>query len=70
MAEKQGFEPTFMDVRILKENNVEVLLSKYFDQQMIRNEMVGQDPKFKMCSCSSCCTYLAHQQPTDPSPPL
>jgi hypothetical protein len=71
-AKKCGLPPVFDDVHLVGKNNGEVYLSKYFEQQMVRNQTVGQDKKTSMCQCQTCTTYLSkntEQQATLLAPP-
>ena len=63
-AENCGLPPIFDDVHPVGENNGEVCLSKYFEEQIVRNETVGQDKKTSMCQCSACTTYLSNNRQT------
>jgi hypothetical protein len=54
-----GLPPIFDDVHPVGENNGEVFLSKYFEEQLVRNQTVGQDKKTSMCLCPTCTTYMS-----------
>jgi hypothetical protein len=58
-AKNCGLPPIFDDVHLVGENNGEVYLSKYFEQQMVRNQTVGQDKETSMCLCPTCITYMS-----------
>jgi hypothetical protein len=47
------------------DDNDEIFVSKYFEQQQKRNETVGQDEKTKLCNCRPCRAY----SPSEPSEP-
>jgi hypothetical protein len=64
LAQKKGLPPMFEDVHLVGENNGEVFLSKYFEEQMVRNQTVGQDTKTSMCQCPSCIAYMLKNTPT------
>ena len=49
-----GLPPIFDDTNPVSENNGEVFLSKYFEEQLVRNQTVGQDKKTSMCPCPTC----------------
>jgi hypothetical protein len=51
-----------------REENGEVFLSKYFEEQEKRNSTVGQDKKTKLCNCLNCRAYLL-SEPADPQFP-
>ena len=59
LAENCGLFPIFDDVHPVGENNGEVYLSKYFEEQMVRNQTVGQDKKTSMCQCPTCTAYMS-----------
>jgi hypothetical protein len=71
LAENCGLLPIFNNVHLVGENNGEVYLSKYFEEQMVRNQTVGQDKKTSMCQCPTCTTYMSKntQQQTRLSAP-
>ena len=50
------------------EDNGEVFLSKYLEQQELRNSTVGQDKVTKLCNCHGCQTY-SPSEPTEPRLP-
>ena len=54
-----GLPPIFDDVHPVGENNGEVFLSKYFEEQLVRNDAVGQDKDTSMCLCPTCITYMS-----------
>ena len=60
-AENCGLSPVFGDVHQIRENNGEVFLSKYFEEQTVRNNTVKQDPKTKVCLCLTCKATTASQ---------
>jgi hypothetical protein len=64
LAKNCGLPPVFDDVHLVGENNGEVFLSKYFDEQLVRNKTVGQDKKTSMCLCSTCTTYMSKNTQT------
>jgi hypothetical protein len=64
LAENCGLPPIFDDVHRIGKNNGEVYLSKYFEEQMVRNQTVGQDKKTSMCLCPACTTYLSSSKNT------
>jgi hypothetical protein len=49
LAENCGLPPIFDDVHLVSKNKGEVYLSKYFDEQMVTNQTVGQDQIMRMC---------------------
>ncbi len=57
-AKNCSLPPIFDDVHLVGENNGEVYLSKYFEEQMVRNTLWGQDKKTSMCQCPTCTTYM------------
>jgi hypothetical protein len=63
-----GLDPIFDFVMPPREENGEVFLSKYFEEQELRNSTVGQDKKTKLCNCIQCRTY-SPSNPTDPQFP-
>jgi hypothetical protein len=54
-----GLTPIFDDVHPISENNGEVFLSTYFEEQLVRNQKWGQDKKTSMCLCPTCITYMS-----------
>jgi hypothetical protein len=54
-----GLPPIFDEVHPVSENNGEVFLSKYYEEQLVRNRTVGQDKKTSMCLCPSCIKYMS-----------
>ncbi len=65
LARTKGLRPVFDDVHLIGENNGEVFLSKYFDDQMVRNQKGGQDEKTSMCQCPTCIAcMLKNNTPT------
>jgi hypothetical protein len=67
-ARSRGLDPIFEYVVPPGEDNGEVFLSKYYEQQEKRNETVGQDSETKRCNCRNCKDYLP-SEPTDPRLP-
>jgi hypothetical protein len=63
-----GLDPIFDFVVPPREENGEVFLSKYFEEQEKRNSTVGQDKKTKLCNCLNCRAYLL-SEPADPQFP-
>jgi hypothetical protein len=59
LSQNCGLPPAFHDVHQVCENNGEVHLSKYFDEQMERNKGNGQDKKTAMCLCPTCTTRMS-----------
>jgi hypothetical protein len=59
LSQNCGLQPMFDDVHQVRENNGEVHLSKYFDEQMERNKGNGQDKKTAMCLCPTCTTHMS-----------
>ena len=57
-AKKCGLLPIFDGVNPIRENNGETFLSKYFEEQMVRNEKVKQDPKTALCLCPTCTAHM------------
>jgi hypothetical protein len=57
-SSNSGLLPIFDNVHPVGENNGEVYLSKYFEEQMVRNQTVGQDKKTSMYQCPTCTTYM------------
>jgi hypothetical protein len=51
------------------EDNGEVFLSQYFEQQDKRNSTVGQDTTTKLCNCVKCQAY-SPSEPTEPRLPV
>jgi hypothetical protein len=51
-----------------REDNGEVFLSTYFEDQEKRNSTVGQDEKTKLCNCHHCQAY-SPSEPTEPRLP-
>ncbi len=64
LPEYCGLLPIFDDVHPVGKNNGEVYLSKYFEEQMVRNPTVGQDKKTSMCQCAVCATYMSKNSQT------
>jgi hypothetical protein len=62
-AEKCGLLPIFEAVHPIGENNGETFLSKYFEEQMVRNSTVGQDPKTSLCLCPTCRAHMENIEP-------
>jgi hypothetical protein len=60
-----GVDPIFDFVVPPGEDNGEVFLSKYFEQQEKRNSTVGQDKTTKLCNCLHCQAY----SPSEPAEP-
>ena len=58
-AKNCGLASIFYDLHMVGENNGEVYLSKYYEEQMVRNKTVGQDKKTAMCQCPTCIQYMA-----------
>jgi hypothetical protein len=69
LAKSCGIPPIFDDVDPINKNNGEVYLSKYFEEQMVRNQTVGQDKKTSICQCPTCTTYMAQNTQTTLFPP-
>ncbi len=63
-----GWGKMFDFVVTPREDNGEVFLSKYFEQQEKRNSTVGQDKVTKLCNCHGCQTY-SPSEPTEPRLP-
>ena len=61
-----GLAPIFDFVVPPKEDNGEVFMSKYFEEQEMRNSTVGQDKDTKLCNCRHCQAYV----PSDQSEPM
>ena len=57
-----GLDPIFDFVVTPSEDNDEVFVSKYFEQQEQRNSTVGQDNKTKLCNCRHCQAYVPYVQ--------
>ena len=53
-----GLEPRFDFVHPIEEDNGEVFLSTYYEQQEERNKDFGQDPVTYLCLCPSCSSNL------------
>jgi hypothetical protein len=60
-----GLDPMFDFVITPREDDGEVFLSKYYEQQEKRNAAVSQDKKTKMCNCRHCQACL----PSEPAEP-
>jgi hypothetical protein len=58
-ARSFGLPPIFDDVHMVSENNGEVFLSKYYEEQLVRNQTVGQDKKTSMCLCPTCIAFMS-----------
>jgi hypothetical protein len=56
-AESLGLQPIFDFVTLPSDDNGEVFLSEYFEQQKRRNESVGCDKGTKFCNCPICREY-------------
>jgi hypothetical protein len=52
-----GWGEMFDFIVLPREDNGEVFLSEYFEQQEKRNSTVGQDEKTKLCNCRHCQAY-------------
>jgi hypothetical protein len=63
-----GWGKMFDFVVTPREDNGEVFLSKYFEQQEKRNSTVGQDQMTKLCNCLHCQAY-SPSEPTEPQLP-
>ena len=63
-AIRLGLDPIFDFVVPPREDNGEVFLSKYFEQQQKRNSSVGQDKETKLCNCRHCQAYVP-SEPTE-----
>ena len=63
-----GWGKMFDFVVTPREDNGEVFLSKYFEQQEKRNSTVGQDQVTKLCNCLHCQAY-SPSEPTEPQFP-
>ena len=63
---KLGLPTPFDNVKALQEDNGEVFLSVYFEQQARRNSLHGQERDTHQCLCSTCRTVpmpLVHTKP-------